>query len=584
MGALPTLGSFDGKALDEHRVIPVPIGHENERTLVGCGRIVPGEQVVIVEPDTRVRLPDHQVGEIWIRSPSVALGYWNKPEATTETFQARLADGDDDGGCFLRTGDLGFLGDGELYVTGRLKDLIIVRGVNRYPQDIERTVEQCDSRLQAGAIGAFAVDLGDQERLVIVAETERQRHKDWDEVIEKVRRSVTADHELPPDAVVLVRFGSIPKTSSGKIQRGACRDDFLQGKLQTVAQWFSWERREPVVTPLSNPDAPTGTGARGGGTGESLAEPNVRIASEVLETVRAIARERAAHLTLDTNIVVDLGLDSLERLQIANSLEETFGGRFPEDVLQQIETCREISLAIEKYMGTDPRIQGRFRQSSDAQRLGPIAAETHSFAQLPEYLKLKRTQAMLATAGVPNPFFSVHESITNDRTVVAGRELVSFASYNYLGMSGDPAVSRAAKDAIDRYGTSVSASRLVSGEKPLHGQLERNLASFIGTEAAICFVGGHATNESTIGHLFGPGDLILHDALAHNSIIQGAMLSGAPAAPSHTTTGRRWTSCWPKSVANIGACWWRSKACTAWTATSPMSRSLSRSRGATKPS
>jgi 8-amino-7-oxononanoate synthase/acyl carrier protein len=531
MEHVPTLGWFDGKALDEHRVIPVPIGHENERTLVGCGRIVPDEEVVIVEPETRVRLPDHQVGEIWIRSPSVALGYWNKPEATKETFQARLADGDDDGGCFLRTGDLGFLGDGELYVTGRLKDLIIVRGVNRYPQDIERTVEQCDPRLQAGAVGAFAVDLGDQERLVIVAETERQRHKDWDEVIEKVRRGVTADHELPPDAVVLVRFGSIPKTSSGKIQRGACRDDFLQGKLQTVAQWFSWERQEPVVTPPSPPDAPTETGPRGRDTGEPLAEPNARIASEVLEHVRAIARERAAQLTLDTNIVVDLGLDSLERLQIANSLEETFGGRFPEDVLQQIETCREIALAIEKYMGTDPRIQGRFRQSSEAQRLGPIAAGTHDFSQLPEYLKLKRTQALLETAGVPNPFFSVHESITNDRTVIAGRELVSFASYNYLGMSGDPVVSQAAKDAIDRYGTSVSASRLVSGEKPLHGQLERNLASFIGTEDAICFVGGHATNESTIGHLFGPGDLILHDALAHNSIIQGAMLSGARRRP-----------------------------------------------------
>jgi 8-amino-7-oxononanoate synthase len=125
----------------------------------------------------------------------------------------------------------------------------------------------------------------------------------------------------------------------------------------------------------------------------------------------------------------------------------------------------------------------------------------------------------------------VHESITNDRTVIGGRELISFASYNYLGMSGDPAVSRAAKQAIDRYGTSVSASRLVSGEKVIHGQLEQAIASFVGVDDAICFVGGHATNETTIGHLLGPGDLIVHDALAHNSIIQGAILSGARRRP-----------------------------------------------------
>ena len=238
----PTIGRFDGKALDEHRVIPVPPGHENERLLVGCGRIFPEEEVLIVEPETCVPLPEHQVGEIWVRSPSVGLGYWQKTEATTETFRAQLAGGDKDE-FFLRTGDLGFLGGGELFVTGRLKDLIIVRGVNRYPQDIERTVEQSDNRLQAGAVGAFAVETGNQERLIIVAETERRRQKDWSDVIDKVRRSVTAEHELPPDGVVLVRFGSIPKTSSGKIQRSACREAFIHGELQILAQWFSWDRQ-----------------------------------------------------------------------------------------------------------------------------------------------------------------------------------------------------------------------------------------------------------------------------------------------------------------------------------------------------
>ncbi len=173
-----------------------------------------------------------------------------------------------------------------------------------------------------------------------------------------------------------------------------------------------------------------------------LPEPNRKIAREVLEHVRAIARERAKNLSLDTNIVVDLGLDSLERMQIANSLEETFGGRFPEEVLQQIETCRETALAIEKYLGTEPRVQGRFHASGEPSPGGEIPPENYEFAQMPEYVKLQQTKAMLSATGIPNPFFSVHESITNDRTVIGGRELISFASYNYLGMSGDPVVSR----------------------------------------------------------------------------------------------------------------------------------------------
>ncbi|MBM4091713.1 MAG: aminotransferase class I/II-fold pyridoxal phosphate-dependent enzyme, partial [Planctomycetes bacterium] len=523
----PTIGCFDGQALDEHRVVPVPAGHENERFLVGCGRTLPDEEVVIVEPETCVRLPDHQVGEIWVRSPSVASGYWNDHDTTEQTFRARLADAGADGPTYLRTGDLGFIDHGELYVTGRLKDLIIIRGVNRYPQDIERTVEQADSRLQAGGVGAFAVDLGGQERLIIVAETDRIRLKDWTEVIDTIRRRVTAEHELPPDVITLVRFGSIPKTSSGKIQRSACRDDYLNEQLQTVARWSIWDNQGSAAPPATR-KVPAAAAKAGG---DKSREPNARIAREILEHVRAVARERAGNLTLDTDIVADLGLDSLERLSIASAVEETFGGRLPEEALQQICTCRDLALAVEQYIGTEPRVLGRFRQESPNKASEEIPVEYCDFGKTPEYLALKQTMGMLAATGVPNPYFSVHQGVTNDRTIIGGRELISFSTYNYLGMSGDPVVEDAAKAAIEQYGTSVSASRLVSGEKPIHGELERALASFIGAEDAICYVGGHSTNESTIGHLFGPGDLIVHDALAHNSIIQGAILSGARRRP-----------------------------------------------------
>ncbi|RMG00252.1 MAG: aminotransferase class I/II-fold pyridoxal phosphate-dependent enzyme, partial [Planctomycetota bacterium] len=244
----------------------------------------------------------------------------------------------------------------------------------------------------------------------------------------------------------------------------------------------------------------------------------------VLEQVRKIAKERAAELTLDTHIA-EIGLDSLERMEILASLEEYFGGRFPEEILPDLETCRQVIEAVEKYLGTTPR--RRSPVPADAE----IPESAYRFEKFPEYVSLRERLDFLQSSGLGNPFFTVHEGITNDRTIIGGRELINFSSYNYIGMSGDPTVIRAVQEAVEKYGTSVSASRLVSGEKPLHRELERGLADFFGTEDAVVFVGGHATNETVIGHLYGPGDLILHDALSHNSIVQGCILSGARRRP-----------------------------------------------------
>jgi 8-amino-7-oxononanoate synthase len=270
----------------------------------------------------------------------------------------------------------------------------------------------------------------------------------------------------------------------------------------------------------------------------------------VFDQIRVVAKERARELSEDTNIVTDLGLDSLERVQIATNLEDILGGRFPEETLQTMSTCREVVSAIETHFGPEPRrlatlsaaggptagtlaagvsAAGGAEPASDTPREVPL--DCYDFSRMPEYLRLKQTMTILQSTGLPNPYFSVHEGITCDTTTIGGRKLVSFSTYNYLGMSGDPIVSQAAKAAIDRFGTSVSASRLVSGEKTVHRQLEREIADFIGVADTIVYVGGHATNETTLGHLFGAGDLILHDSLAHNSIIQGSLLSGARRRP-----------------------------------------------------
>ena len=166
-----------------------------------------------------------------------------------------------------------------------------------------------------------------------------------------------------------------------------------------------------------------------------------------------------------------------------------------------------------------------------AAELAEIPDEYCHFEQSPEYRRFQQQLAQFDLLGISNPFFSVHEGVTGATTVVDGRELINFSSFNYLGMSGHPLVMQAAKDAVDRFGTSVSASRVVSGEKTIHRDLEHTLAEFVGADDVIVYVGGHATNETTIGHLFAPGDLILHDELAHNSIIQGCILSGAIRRP-----------------------------------------------------
>ncbi len=351
-------------------------------------------------------------------------------------------------------------------------------------------------------------------------------------MFDAIRRDVASEHELPVEAIALIKAGSIPKTSSGKIQRHACRQGFLDNTLEIVADWRAWSgqayqsprRRVTDVGASEDDERPTDLAPAAGSTGSTSKAASDATMASVMEHVRGIAKERARDLKPETSIV-ELGLDSLERMEIIAALEDTFGGRFPESELLQMETVAEVAAGVEAFLGKAPRTR------DDAAAAREIEPERYNFELMPEYLKLRKINEGLTSTGLRNPYFKCHDGVIADTTRIDGRELVSYASYNYVGMSGDPRVSAAAKKAIDRFGTSVSASRLVSGEKTIHREFEQSIADFLGTEAAVVFVGGHATNESTLGHLFGPGDMILHDSLAHNSIVQGAIMSGARRRP-----------------------------------------------------
>ncbi|MFM8735719.1 MAG: aminotransferase class I/II-fold pyridoxal phosphate-dependent enzyme, partial [Pirellulales bacterium] len=541
----PVIRAFDATSIETGTAEQRPAKAAGTRRLVGSGRELDGQDVLIVDPQTFEALPPGRVGEIWVSGPSVAQGYWNRQEESQATFGAMLAQPDDDDagavakwrpnpGPYMRTGDLGFFDAGELFVTGRLKDLIIIRGRNHYPQDLEHAVEAASDLVRAGSVAAFAVDVADRERVVVVAEIERGK-RDPHEIagaFEAIRSTLARDHEVAVEGIVLVRPNSIPKTSSGKIQRHACKRQFLDGSLEVVERLVSWET--PAVQAGAAPAPQTGAPrlARNRPVGEAARahRPDRELPQEIVQTVfdhvRRIAKERAGTLTLDTNIV-ELGLDSLERMEIVASLEEAFGARFPEQVLPQIETCREVTEAIIDHMPAAAKAPAEQPVRLDVE----LGTDVWDIAQFPEVRALEQNFAMVRDAGLENPYFTVHEGLTNDRTQIGGREMVSWATYNYLGMSGEPDVNAASKAAVDRFGTSVSASRLVSGEKTIHQELEREIARFVGTEDAITFVGGHATNETVIGHVVGPGDLVLHDAFSHNSLLQGALLSGARRRP-----------------------------------------------------
>jgi acyl-CoA synthetase (AMP-forming)/AMP-acid ligase II len=234
--SVPAFTTVQAQELGKNRVVSVSAEEEGARTLTSCGVTQLDQKVIIVDPETLTQCPPDRVGEIWVSGPSVAQGYWKRKEETEQTFRGYLSDTGE--GPFLRTGDLGFIKEEELFVTGRLKDLVIIRGKNHYPHDIEWTVEKSNTVIRPGCCAAFSVEVEGKENLVVVAEVDERRQAEKTETIDlelimgTIRRAVASDHELHIYKVMLLKSGSIPKTSSGKIQRHACRSGFLEGTLE----------------------------------------------------------------------------------------------------------------------------------------------------------------------------------------------------------------------------------------------------------------------------------------------------------------------------------------------------------------
>src|SRR6266508_2337670 len=302
------------------------------RALVGSGRADPNTKIVIVDPESMTLCPHYHIGEVWVSGPGVGQGYWNRPEETAHTFRAYLRDTNN--GPFLRTGDLGFLKDGELFITGRLKDLIIIRGRNHYPQDIERTVEQCHSALRPGAGAAFSLDVDGHERLIIVHETSRGHHSNIEEIIESIRQSVAEEHEIQPFAIVLAPPAGIPKTSSGKIQRRLCREKFIAGDFDENAKWRA--QTTDVGATRTPPPQPTSKDREG-------------ITDWLRGQISVKLKIDAAEIELDQP-VSRYGLDSLAAMELTHLIETGTGVSLP--FVGLLEGCSVNRLVDEVLMSS----------------------------------------------------------------------------------------------------------------------------------------------------------------------------------------------------------------------------------------
>ncbi|MEZ4361976.1 MAG: amino acid adenylation domain-containing protein [Kofleriaceae bacterium] len=341
------------RSIVDTRALAAPEQPGRTHELVGCGKIVPLHRVSIVDPESRRALPDGQVGEIWIHGPSVAAGYWNNLDATHAAFGVHTADGD---GPFMRSGDLGFLEAGELFVTGRIKELIIVRGRNHYPQQIEAVASQCHPALRSNSAAAFGVDLDGEERVVLVQEIERgAKDTDWSQVFPLILNAVADAHELALHAIVLIRVNALPKTSSGKIQRGAARAAFLSGELEAIAQW----RRDGGGSDSTRP----------GGDAPAAAPPPAPAAlpareQAILEELQALGAamlRKAPEELAPTRPLLELGLDSLALMRLLGEISARFGVELElRAVLEELPTlsavARHLAAALPAGPSVDPEV------------------------------------------------------------------------------------------------------------------------------------------------------------------------------------------------------------------------------------
>lgn len=478
-GAGPRIAEVSQEGLEAHRA------HADASAqavrLVSCGR--PLLPVSVIDPETSKEVAPGRIGEIWLSGASIAQGYWNRDDETEAVFKAVSADGSF--GPALRTGDLGFMRDGELYVTGRLKDLIIIRGRNIYPHDIEWACAKSHPACHPDGSAAFSVEVDGEERLVVLQEINREvlRDLDAEAVFAAMRQVLAEDFELQPHAIVLLPTRHLPKTSSGKIRRRTCRSLFLEGRLEPVAKEGEGQMAQ---TP----------------TESSLLREVCQIVAGVLQ--RPVVR---ADLRLS-----QLGLDSLGIFELGNQIESRFGVEIPMDERLLDMTIDELAglLGEKPVKGVRAPDVVEPLPASDRDLFAKCQGDGGYFGRYRKMGDRYYTQPVLE--GAPGPEMAFQ-----------GRRMIVWSINNYLGLCEDPRVLDIARTTLEAVGTwSPMGSRMLTGNTERHMALEARLAAYLKKEAAIVFNYGYMGVMGTMAALVGHTDQVIIDSLSHACIVDGA--------------------------------------------------------------
>lgn len=477
--------------------------HEKSASsVVGHGQPAEKTDIAIVEGATSTVLDNDLIGDIWLSGPGVALGYWNRPNETKDVFEGRIGA---ESKTWLKTGDLGFIRNGELFITGRSKDLIIIRGRNIYPHDIEEVFEN-SLNLEPNSCAAFSVDQDGQESIVVVIEasvgmvlnldSDANRFH-FERRIDDIKGLVLDETEARIGNVIIVRPGKFPRTSSGKVQRRLTKQLLEEGRFDIVV----------------NSMLPAEAGDIEDMPSSQLSSQEDYIPKEIRSALKAWLSSEGQPVPLlsDSTTFTSLGIDSMAATEIALQLEQKLNVAIDVHTLSQYRTIGELC----DYVSQNSVVS-----------LGKQAKPFSKSELLKTFDDGLRRFRSFKEAG--HDYFATEiERQEGSHVWVNGRKMLMMASYSYLGLINRNEVNEAAQQAISNYGTGAHGVRLLAGTFNAHRQLEQELAAFFGAEDAIVYSSGFMTNLATVSALVGKGDVVIGDELNHASIVDGCKFSDA---------------------------------------------------------
>jgi 8-amino-7-oxononanoate synthase len=564
---LPNVMEIDQIALEQNMVKSRSAETVQSNEIVGCGRAWLDTRIEIVNPETATVCGPEEIGEIWVTGRSVARGYWQRAAETKESFQAYTADTAE--GPFLRTGDLGFMRDGELFITGRLKDMIIIRGRNIYPQDIERIVEKTVDFVRPNTCAAFSIEVDGDEALAVVIEADRanqcavgRRNKEreslgangnsgnesWPSVeaeclVSRIRQAVAEEYEIQLREVIFVMPGSFPRTTSGKVQRSTCRSRMLKGELEEVYSTGSGEQYQlPCIahSPFAKKISPQAD--------DKEAVLKALIQERVLIVLRKEFKLKIDRIDSDTPLT-SLGVDSLGMVTIAVDLEEKTGKEISGDTLYENQTINELAAylstaaparkdrktACKSIPKESPPARAHNKSSAAAAAVQRMASPEPEEMKQPAINVIDETDRYRQATRRFDKwqkegryFFHTPFSEQSDAWVVSGdKQMLMLGSYSYLGLLRHTEVVEASCRATEEFGTGAHGARILSGTTTLHNSLEEKIASLMRADDAIVYSSGFVTNVATITALVREGDFVIGDEWNHASIVDGCKFSGA---------------------------------------------------------